>query len=132
MKQYLSLALLGILPHMLLSEEIPLPKTSEMLTLVTERRPGHEHDQEILTAAFCEILIHGAAAITAKDDRDTQIKEAAIVAATIVNMLQLASRSVPHDSSARVLERTIAIEKLGNMLNEMLQNSEFLQTLKTT
>lgn len=131
MKNYLSLVLLGILPNMLLSEEAPSPKTSDMPTLVRQQHPGHEHDKEILTAAFCEILIHGAAAITAKDDRDTQIKETAIVAATIVSMLQLASRSLQPDSSARALERKIAIEKLENMLNEIVQQPDFLQTLKT-
>ena len=125
MKKYLSLALLIVVSNLFSVPELP-PMS---LLQPADRRPGHEHDDAILAAGFCEILLHGAAALAAKDDREAQMKEAAIVAASIISLLQLASRSLPHEETARALERMVALEKLENMLNNMLKNPEFLQAL---
>lgn len=91
------------------------------------KSPGHEHDDELLAAGFCAILLHGAAAITAKDDKNTQIKEAAIVAATIVNLLQLVNRSRPEATRSSDHNE---IYNLKDALEQLIKSPPFLKELE--
>lgn len=91
------------------------------------KSPGHEHDDELLAAGFCAILLHGAAAITAKDDKNTQIKEAAIVAATIVNLLQLVNRSMPEATRSSDHDE---IDNLKDALEQLTKSPAFLKELE--
>ena len=102
--------------------------SSQPITHIPDKSPGHQDDDKLLAAGFCQILLHGAAAIAAKDSPETQIKEAALVAATIVSLLQLASRTLPEEA-LRNPDHDAAVKDLEKMLHELVKNPKFLQTL---
>jgi hypothetical protein len=133
MKKYYSIVFCSIIfttPEIILSAQrtMHIPQITERSP--GDKSPGHEHDDKILAAGFCEILLHGAAAIAAKDNPEAQIKEAALVAANIITLLQLAARCLPHDSEVRSIERSTTLHELHATLDALLQDPKFLKELE--